>query len=297
MNRIITAGWHNFIRNSYLSVGTIGVMVMSLVVCMGLIAMQFLTSTIVNTLQDKVDISIYFKNDALEDQIFKVREDIKHIPEVTAVTYVGRDQALNDFKKKHEQDALIQESLDQLQDNPLTASLNIKARNASQYTAIAQAIERNTFRSIIDKINFYENKDVINRIQKISENINNGVLISTIILACIAIFVTFNTIRLTIYNQKKEIEIMRLVGASNWHIRGPHLTEGAFYGLFSAGLSLLFFYPTLYLISDKISSFTSVNLFTYFVGSSLEVAALVLALGVSLGIISSFIAIHKYLKI
>ncbi len=295
--RILKNGWKNFKRNSYLSVGTIGVMTMSLVLCMGLLGMQFLTSEIVVSLRDKVDISVYFKTDAAEDQINKVKSDLSKLSEVETVAYISRDQALEEFKKRHAGDVLIEESLAQLEDNPLSASLNIKAHETSQYAAIAQQIEKSSFRSLIDKINFYENKDVIQRIEQLSSSINTWVLLSTIILASIAILVTFNTIRLTIYNQKREIEIMRLVGASNKQIRGPFLAEGAFYGLFSAFISMVLFYPIVYFASDRINAFTSVNVFSYFLHGLPQVGLLVIGLGVFLGIVSSSVAIRKYLNI
>lgn len=295
--RVIKSGWTNFKRNSYLSFGTIGVMAMALILCMGLLGLQFLTGQIISTLEDKVDISIYFKTDAAEDQINQVKSDISKLTEVETVSYISRDQALEDFKTRHADDTLIQESLQQLDENPLAASLNIKARETSQYATIAQSIEKSTFRSLIDKINFYENKDVIGRIQELSSTLNKWVLISTIVLASIAILITFNTIRLTIYNQKREIEIMRLVGASNWQIRGPYVSEGAFYGIFSAIIALIFFYPVVYLASGKISTFTSVDIFDYFIHGIPQVAIITIGLGVFLGVVSSSVAIRKYLKI
>ena len=119
-----------------------------------------------------------------------------------------------------------------------------------------------------------------------------------LMLALIAVLVTFNTVRLTIYNQKQEIEIMRLVGASNWHIRGPYLAEGGFYGLFAALIALVIFYPIVYLVSDKISYFAeSVDLLAYFGRGFAQVLLLTVGLGVLLGVASSFIAIRRHLKI
>jgi cell division transport system permease protein len=188
--------------------------------------------------------------------------------------------------------------LAQLDFNPLAASLNIKARDSTQYASIVQFLENNKFRSIIDKIDFYENKGVIERIQKISGGIRDWGLAATLILAVIAVLVTFNTIRLTIFNQKQEIEIMRLVGASNWHIRGPYLVEGGLYGLFAALAALAIFYPVVFFVSDKISSFApDINLSSYFFGGIAQIFLLVIFLGIFLGVTSSFIAIRKHLKV
>src|SRR3990167_6274441 len=187
--RIFRTGWLNFKRNSYLSFGTTGVMALVLLLFSGLMVLNYISGQIVTGLEDKVDVSVYFKNDASEDQVISVKQDLESQPAVARVTYISKDQALTDFKAKHAGDALIQQSLAELTDNPLQSSLNIK------------------------------------RVQGISRGVGNWGLVATLILAFIAVLVTFNTIRLTIYNQKNEIEIMRLVGGSNWHIKAPYLIE------------------------------------------------------------------------
>jgi cell division transport system permease protein len=298
IKRIINSGWTNFKRNGYLSFGATGMMALTLLLFLGLLAVQFTASQIVASLQEKIDISAYFTSDATEDQILQLKSDLQSLGEVASIAYISREQALADFKERHAQDQLIQESLAQLDFNPLAASLNIKARDSTQYASIVQFLENNKFRSIIDKIDFYENKGVIERIQKISGGIRDWGLAATLILAVIAVLVTFNTIRLTIFNQKQEIEIMRLVGASNWHIRGPYLVEGGLYGLFAALAALAIFYPVVFFVSDKISSFApDINLSSYFFGGIAQIFLLVIFLGIFLGVTSSFIAIRKHLKV
>lgn len=296
--KIIDSGWTNFRRNSYVSFAATGIMALALILFLGLLSLQFLSSQIVASLQDKIDISAYFKPDAVEEQILKIKSDLSVLPEVANVAYVSREQALEDFKARHAQDELIQESLEQLDSNPLAASLNIKTNDSSQYASIAQFLEASSLRAVIDKISFYENKGVIERIESISNAIGSWGLIVTLVLALIAVAVIFNTVRLTIFNQKQEIEIMRLVGASNWHVRGPYLAEGGLYGLFASVIALAIFYPSVYFVSDKILAFApSVNLFGYFLVGMPQVVLMVAGLGIILGIASSFFAIRKHLRI
>src|SRR5207253_2182874 len=130
-------------------------------------------------------------------------------------------------------------------------------------------IEGNKFRPVIDKINFYENEAVINRVRSISDGLRNYGLLATLVLAAIAILVTFNTIRLTIYNQKSEIEIMRLVGGSNWHIKAPYLIEGGLYGAFAALIATAIFYPALWVVSSKAATLLpGISLMHYFIVNS-----------------------------
>lgn len=298
LRRIFRTGWNNFKRNSYVTVGTTGVMTLVLLLFLSLIALNFISNTIVSSLEEKVDITVYFKTTAAEEEMMAVKSDLEQFPDVKSVEYVSRDQALDEFKARHAGNALINESLAELEGNPLQASLNVKADNTSQYANIANAIEGNKFRSSIDKINFYENEQVISRIERISHGLRNWGLLSTLVLALIAVAVTFNTVRLTIYNQKQEIEIMRLVGGSNRHIRYPYIVEGALYGIFASAIALAIFYPSAYYVSPKVARLMpGVNTFGYFAHYSLEFVVLTFAVGMFLGIISSVVAMRRFLRI
>ncbi len=296
--RIFRSGWINFKRNSYLSFGTTGIMALVLLLFSGLMVLNYVSGQIVTGLEDKVDISVYFKNNASEDQVMAVEQDLEAQSDVASVTYISKDKALADFKTNHAGDALIQQSLAELADNPLQSSLNVKAKDSTQYASIVTFIEGNKLRSVIDKINFYENEAVINRVESISNGVGNYGLGITLVLAFIAVLVTFNTIRLTIYNQKNEIEIMRLVGGSNWHVKAPFLVEGGLYGIFAATIAIVIFYPTLWFVSSKVGVLIpGLSLLGYFGANFFQFVPLIFALGISLGVISSFIAIRRFLKV
>jgi len=296
--RILNVGWVNFKRNRYISVGTTGVMVLVLVLFSGLLAVNFLSTQLVTNLQEKVDVSAYFKTDISESDILAIKSELESLDNVKRVEYVSADQALTEFKDRHAGDAIIQDSLAELEFNPLQASLNIKAGDPSQFASIVQFLETNKFRSVIDKINFYENEKVLARLQSISGGIQNWGFIMTMMLAVIAVLVTFNTIRLTIYNQRQEIEIMKLVGGSNWHIKAPYLVEGGLYGAFAAAVTAVIFYPTLFFVSPKIESLMpGVSLMSYFLSNMLQFLFLVFFVGVLLGVVSSTVAIRRFLKV
>ena len=298
LKRIWQAGWKNFKRNSYLSLGTTAIMVLVLLLFSALMGLNFLSLKIVSSLNEKVDVTVYFRPDASEDKIMVVRDNLKDREDVRGVEYISREKALEDFKANHAGDVLIQDSLAELDDNPLQASLNVEAANPSQYASIVTYLEANQFRSLIDKINFYENEQVINRVQNISRAIQNWGFTLTMALAFIAVLITFNTIRLTIYNQKQEIEIMRLVGGSNWHIKAPYLVEGGLYGVFAAVVTLVLFFPLVYLSSPKIEVLMpNASLTGYFVSNIFQYVFLIFSVGTLLGVVSSFIAIRRFLKV
>lgn len=296
--RVFHIGWTNFKRNTYLSMGTTGVMVLVLFLFSGLICLNYLSSQIVSGLEEKVDVSVYFKNDASEEEINKVKGDLESLGTVKNVEYISKDKALDEFKQRHAGDTLVQDSLAELDENPLQASLNVKAGDSSQYASIVTFLEGNKFRSLVDKINFYENEQVITKVEAIAGGLQNWGFLLTMALALIAILVTFNTIRLTIYSQKQEIEIMRLVGGSNWHIKAPYLVEGGMYGALAASVVAVIFYPVAYFVSPKVEALMpGVSLISYFVSNIFQFVPLVFFVGILLGVTSSFVAIRRFLKI
>ena len=296
--RVFNSGWTNLKRNSYSSVGTAGVMGLVLLIFSALMLLNFVSQSVISSLRDKIDVSVYLETSAPEDQILKIKSDIEKLSDVKSVTYISRDQALADFKARHAGDPLIQESLAELNENPLPAALNIKAVSSEDYPTIAASLEANRFRGIINKIDYYENEAVIKKVEGIAGAAKTWGLVAIFFLVGIAVLVTFNTIRLTIYNQKQEIEVMRLVGGSNWFIRAPYLIEGGLYGAFAAIVTTAIFYPTLYLISPRISALIpNLNAFGYFAANAVQYVVVIAAIGIFLGVVSSSVAIRRFLKV
>jgi cell division transport system permease protein len=190
------------------------------------------------------------------------------------------------------------ESLEEVGMNPFLASLNIKAFEASQYQAVANFLENTDFENKIEKIDYYQRKPVIERIFSLTSNLNKFGIGFSVVLAIIAILVAFNTTRLAIYNSREEIKIQRLVGASNWFIRGPFLVQGAITGFFAALICLLVFVSITWGLSSKIEIlFPGLNIFNLFITNFWPILFLQLITGIGLGIVSSLIATRKYLEV
>lgn len=218
--------------------------------------------------------------------------------EVKSADYVSKDAALDQFKQKHSDNSTLMQSIEELNDNPLQASLNIQAKSSGQYSSIVSFLEQGKFKSLIDKVNYHQNEEVINRVSNLAKNIGRGGMIVSLILAILAVFVTFNTIRLTMYNWRDEIAVMRLVGGGNWYIRGPFIVEGMIYGALAALITLIVMYPLLYFISPRITSFLpQVDLLYFFEINLAQILILLVGVGVALGSFSSIIAIRRYLRV
>ena len=296
LKRIIRSGWLNFSRNSGLSLATIFIMVMTISLVTSLFLFRDITQFLISGLQEKVDISVYFKEAAPEEDILLFGEEIKKNPEVKNVEYVSREAALESFTQRYKDNPVIMESLAEVE-NPLLASLNIKAREASQYMTVANFLETSSYKNLIDKVDYYQRKPVIERIFSITSAINKTGIGLSLILAIVAILVAFNTIRLAIYNSKEEISFMRLVGASDWFIRGPFLVQGAISGFAAAIITLLIFTGALFFLGPKLEIlFLGLNIFNSFTGNLGILFLIQIFTGVGLGGVSSIIAVRKYLK-
>jgi len=298
LSRIIKYGMQNFWRNGLVSVATILIMIISLSVFFSLVIFGVLTKSSVAALEGKLDISVYFKIDVPEDEIFNLSKSLSSLTEVKSVEYISRDKALENFKEKNKDNPVVLKALSELESNPLLASLNIKAKDPKDYSAIAAYLENENFTQIIEKVTFTQKKLIIDRLVKIADTGEKLGLALTIFLAFIAALVTFNTIRLAIYSNREELGIMRLVGAPNMFINGPYIFMGIIYGVLAAVISVGVAAPLVSLITPQVSVFIpEMDLQNYFYANLLALGGYQLLFGVALGVISSAIAIRKYLKI
>jgi cell division transport system permease protein len=276
-------------------------MTITLAVIAGTILTQAVLRTSLKSIEDKVDVTIYFTTTAPENQIFEMRDSIKKFPEVAEVSYISANDAIAAFRAKHQDDYLTIQALDELDENPLGASLTIKARSTAQYESIVNILKGDSVlakdnASIIDTINYNKNKDVIDRLTALIAGARRLGIIVTAVLVLISIVITFNTIRLTIYFAREEISVMRLVGADNRYIRGPFMIEGIVYGAVSTLITVvLFFFITLW-FGKSMTDFLGLNLFSYYLRNIFQIFIIILLSGAILGSISSFLATRRYLK-
>jgi len=277
---------------------TIAVMFLALMVFEGLFISNALTKAALESLQDKIDISVYFKIDASEDMILTIKKDLELEEEVKNVEYISRDKALEIFQKRHQGEEIIAQALEELKENPLAASLNVKAHNPKDYEVIDAFLKKESYGEFIDNVTYAKNAMVIGRLNKIIDTVQRLGLFLTALLAVIAVLITFNTIRLAIYSNREEIGIMRLVGASNAFIRGPFVIEGIIYGLISGLLSFAVIMPIIYFLAPYAKTFIpEINLWNYLISNSIKLVGYQTLSGVVLGIFSSSVAIRKYLRI
>ncbi len=303
LKRIIRTGLFNFWRNGTVSLASVLVMIVTLVVIGQISFSGAILDTTLAELRNKIDINVTFIPIASEEDIFSIKQNLESLPEVFLVTYVSREEALANFKERHSSDPTILAALDELGENPLGAVLNIKARDPSQYASVAEFLESGSTLSegkvtIIDRINYFQNKEAIDKLTKIISSADRLGFILSIFFAVISMLISFNTIRLTIYIAKDEISVMRLVGASTSYIQGPFVVVGVIYGVVAGLLTLLIFLPITYWLGITTETYLDkFNIFSYYLRHFFEIALIIMVSGVLIGATSSLLAIRKYLKV
>lgn len=304
IKRVFKWGAIGFVRNSTVSFSAVLVMVVALIMIGSTILTNAGLKATLAALEDKVDINVYFKVDAPEADVLAMQHSLETLPEVASVTYTTKEQALADFQERHKDDPLTLQALKELNANPFGAILTVKATSPSQYDAIGAALAAKsdasadgTTASIIDRDNYQNKKPMIDTLNDIMGKIRFWGLVLAIVLVLISILITFNTIRLAIYISKDEIGVMRLVGAGKAYIRGPFIIEGALYGIVAALVSTGLFYAiTLTIKKQTQNLFGGIDPFKYYISNFNEIFLVIFCSGVALGVVSSYLAVRKYLK-
>jgi cell division transport system permease protein len=297
ISRIFHFGLKNFSRNGWLSTATVAIMTLALLVFGGLILFGYITQQATASIENKIDISVYFQTNTSEDEILSIQQSLQSLPQVASVQYTSRDQALANFEQNHANDQTVSQAINELDTNPLEASLSIKANDPSQYASINSYLQSPNLSQYIDTISYTQDQNIIDRLAKIISIVDRGGWAAIIFLVIIAGLVVFNTIRLAIYSNREEIGIMRVVGASNALVRGPFVVDGMLCGAIAAVASLLILAPVLYFVSPYLDVFIpGLGLWHYFYTHLARLLIYELLFGVLIGAFSSFFAVRRYLR-
>lgn len=298
LRRIIRSGAGKFVRDRSSTWAAIVVMLIVISMATSLVFLQGFSVYIVDSIEQRIAISTYLEESASEEEIMAMQDEIEGIPQVREVEYIPRDEALERFQDRHSDDELVLRSIEAVGENPLLASLSIKADDPEHYPSIVQALEQSTYASIINNIDYHNRAPIIERVAQLNAAIRIGVAAVSAVLAVIAVLVVFNTIRLTIYNSRDEIDIMKLVGASNWFIHGPFIFQGILSGLVATAIAMAVLAPLAYFSAPHMESLApGFHIWAYFLNNFILILGIQLAVGVGLGMISSTIAIRRHLAI
>lgn len=298
ITRTFKAALKSFIRNSWLSAGTTGILMLSLYVVGILVLVTFASNSILENIQQKANISIYFKPDVAEEAIGQIKGDLEKDVDIQSVEYISKEKALEDFKQNNANEQIILDSLKEIGDNPLLSSLVVRAKDPNLYQKIYENISQARFKDEMSRINYGKNKEVIDKLNTLINSVKKIGLILEALLIVISVLIIYNAVRLSIYSRRHEIEIMRLVGASNSFIRLPYVFEGILYGAIASLISMLLLFLTVKSVSSYVLAVAPATNVTYFyLNSFWKLFALQFFGGIFIGVASSWISMRKYLRV
>ena len=300
--RVLVSGAKSFVRGGAVSAATVLIMTVTLSIIGSLIFLSALLTFTLNSIKDKVDVSVYFVTTAAESDILAVKSQLEKLPQVASVSYTSSDTALANFRARHANDQLTLQALDELGNNPLDASLEVRAKDPSEYDSIVKFLEASPTlssngTSIVDRINYSQNKEVIDRLSLAIQATREIGFAVVILFAIASILIAFATIRLAIYVAKDEIAVMRLVGASNAYVQGPFIVTGIITGITAAIAVLILLWPATWYAGLRTEGwFGGFNVAGYYASHFALVFLIILSSGILLGAIASVLAIRRYLR-
>ena len=284
----ISRAWQGFWRNAAMSLAATATMTLMLLLLSSFWIVQagFLAS--LSYVEDKVGVVADLDANIRESALTDLQARLAAMPEVRSVEYISKEEALRRYREQRT--AQGQDDLTPfLNDNPLPASLDVKLRRPGDYRTVAEFLGAE---SIVAKVQNIE--DTTNRLVALTGFLRTFGVLLLAVIGSIVLFIVINTIRLAVLGRAEEIEVMRLVGASDAFIRWPFVFEGALVGLFGAAISL----GVLVGAAEPLSRFM-VGFFSILpinVGSiSRDVTILVLGSGLGLGVIGAWVSVRTYL--
>ncbi len=301
-SRIVEAGMINFVRNASLAIAAMAVMVVTLTIVLFSIITSATFSNTINQITDKIDISVYLNDSITPAQKDGLLTQLRQLPNVKSVSYLSKEDALKRYidKNKGNQDLLsaVNET-----SNPLPATILIKPRDLNKIQDIKNFLTKKDVAALQSNEPSYsgDRKAAIDKITHATNILRQGGIGAVIIFTIISALIIFNTIQMAIFNRRDEIQIMRLLGASTWYIRGPFVVESIIYGILSAIISILLVNAAFAASSGALQA-SSLGLLdiqyasTYFTSNFLWLLTLQLAVGIVIGAASSVIATRRYLK-
>ncbi len=282
--------WQGFWRNALMSLAATATMVLMLLLLAGFWIIQTGLLAGLEFTEQKVEVVAYLHQNATESQINALAAEIRQRPDVAEVEIVTRDKALDRFRESMEAQGRT-DLTQQLETNPLYASLEVKLTDPSALKAVGDALDPTEHPIVRNVINI---EDLVDRLLTVTSILRTAGTVLLVAIGLIVLFIIVNAIRLAVVARAEEIEIMRLVGASDAFIRWPFIFEGAFVGFLGAAITLAILAGAAEPLNGFLVEFFRV--LPLQIGSlTRDLVTLVMGAGVGLGILGSWVSVRTYL--
>ncbi|MDE2025079.1 MAG: ABC transporter permease [Patescibacteria group bacterium] len=287
MHGHMQTAWHHVRRSPYQSLAAVLIMVLTFLTVSVFTLLIVGSHTIISFFESKPQVTAFFKDEAQKSDIDTLKNQLQATGKVASMKYVSKDEALQIYKQQNKNDPLL---LELVTADILPASLEISTYNINDLGAIADTLK--TVPAVQEVV--YQ-KDVVTTLESWTTALRRIGAALIVILAGVSIFIMTTIIGIKIAQKREEIEIMRLIGATDWYISWPFLYEGMLYGVVGAGVGWLIATAGLLYMSPFLQSFLQgIPLFPISPLFLLGLLVGEIVLAICLGMISSMIAVRRY---
>jgi cell division transport system permease protein len=297
--RILKLSLQDIFRNIWLSIVTVTILILALFSINSLITVQVISQNAIEAVKEKIDINLYLTNTASEEQILSLKSELEKLEQVKTVNYISKQEALLSFREKNEKNPEIIQALRELGKNPLSPTLVIIPSSSEQAPELINIL-RGYQSNIIESRDFTDNSIILEKINNITDKVNQVGMIIIIVFVVTSLIVVYNSIRVAIYTHKREINIMRLVGASGSFIYMPFIISAIIYSIFSMGVIMVAFYPFLSLLQPYLEVFFvgyNIDIIGYFFSNFWQIFGIELLLVIVVNVLASLVAVRRYAKV
>ena len=296
--RIIKMAVISFWRNRWLSLATTLIIILTLLIISVFTFLALIVNRTATSMREKVDLVVYLKENDSEDQISALSDLISSRPEVKKIIFISKEEALNRWRARYAGDQNLQNIVNE-NDNPLPRSLEVKTKNPEDIEKVADFLQSEDYAPLINKLSYQQNKDMIDRLVRITSFVKKIGVGLSILFMIISILVVYNAIKLTIIARSDELEIMRLVGATDAYVRLPFVLEGVIFGVTAAIIGMIVIFVAYHFLTPGFIRYLvdiGYDVGVFMRSSLYQVVSVQFLVALLLGIFCSFWATRQHLR-
>lgn len=299
LKRITDAGTKNFSRQLGLNLATTFVMAITIALLTTFFYVDAISKEIFSNLQKQIGITAYFDQSAPSESILAVQDKVKKIPGVQEVEYISREEAFKQFSEKYSQDKAVSKTIEIVGENPFPASFRVKAESLKSYEDVDSFLKGDDMQGLVAEVSYPRTEQMIKKIFSVASDVKGIGAALAIFLAIIVFVIVSSTVHLAVHNLREEIGIMKMMGASNWFVKGPYVIQGIICGFVAGLISVGFFGIVSYFLAPKVAILVggSFDLFAFYRSNFMLILFFDVISAVLMGGLFNYAAVRQYLKV
>lgn len=300
--RLFIVGCKNFVRNAWLSIAATVVMIVTITIVLSAIVLNVTARNAITELSKNLKISVYLKDDAPNDVQQQLKSSLVANQYVSSVEFISREQAKENFTASFQNDEKLLEGLALIGGESLPASYEVSVNDIERINEVGDVAKDPRFADAVEEVSLGKTnvKSTIDRAAAAQRFVIRSSILASSVFAIVSVLIIFNTIRMAIFTRSEEIRTMKLIGATPNYIRGPFIIETTLYGIIAGLAANAIVYAGIISFGSKLSTQAEfAETYTYFTSAGIMLSMLAggIFAGILVGMVSSILAMEKYLRL